>query len=695
MYRVLFALLALGLPALGADASYDVVVVSGSSGGVSAALAAGRMGARVALVEDTPVLGGMLANGISNIDCYSYESLSGVFEEFRARVKAHYQAVEATDPVFRSSAAAPRPSEYRGRQSNSPREGGRWEPHVADRIFKDMVAAVPTITVLYNTWATGVVMRGARIEGVVTENRKGERATLYGKVIIDATHEADIAAWAGAPYRVGREARSPQEPHAGDIYYFNATGEILEGSTGRQDAAIVSYGLRLCLRHYSPEEGDAHILRTPPPGYDPAQYKLAGYKPSIGMPGRKGEMNVNPVGNEMQEINWSWPEATRAERQHLYDVYRDHALGFLYYLQHERGFRQVGLPRDEFPDNGNVPYHVFVREARRIEGEATMTEADVNPFVTGRGMIPAPQPESIAIGHYAIDSKPVRAKADASTPEKGAGDFFLANTTTPFQVPYGAIVPKRVDGLLAPVAMSATHVAFSAVRMDPTWVAMGQAAGVAAVLALRGGVEVRAVDVGKVQRELLRQKARLAFYWDVPLEHPAFEAIQWLTVRRGLAGYPDRLFRPDQPLTRAEAATLLVKTFELWPSVSNFHFTDVPWSHWAFREIETAFDHRLLGAFGIHPRWVEAGGYDPARNAGFTQRERFGGFEPDRPVTTAQWAELLRAAAAMRTPSPGSGIVRSRPGAPPAGSEEPITRGEAAVLAERAIRPAAAAPPRL
>lgn len=628
---------ALAADQAGAGETYDVVVVSGSSGGFGAALAAGRMGMRVVLIEDTPVLGGMLSNGISNIDTYSFESLSGIFEEFRSRVKEHYRPLMATDPIFR----AQRLRDYKPRQSNVAAEGGRWEPHVADRILKEMIAPVPGVTIFYDTWATDVVLQGKRAAGVVTMNKRGEKRVFTGKVIIDATHEADIAAWAGVPYRVGREARSPLEPHAGDIYFFNGTGEIMEGSTGRQDRAIVSYGLRLCIQHYSGEE-TSHILVSPPPGYDGNKYTHSPYSGEITMPKSKAEMNANPVGNEMQEVNWVWPEASRAERLELYQQYKNHALGFLYFLQHERGLKHLGLPKDEFVDNGHVPYRIFVREARRIEGEATMTEADINPFLTGRGLIPQLRKDSIAIGHYPIDSKPVRSKTDMSTPEKGAGDFFLANVVTPFQVPYGAIVPLHIEGLLVPVAMSATHVAFSAVRMDPTWMVMGQAAGVAAALSIRENVMPRQLPVERLQRELIRQKVRLLFYWDVPLDHPAFSAIQWLSARKGLRGYPDRLFRPDQPLSRAEMSVLIANVFDLWPSVSNFHFTDVPWSHWAFREIETLFNNRLLTPFGVRPRWPDAGGYDPVRNAGFRQGQTFSAFEPDRPVTWGEMVGVLR-----------------------------------------------------
>ncbi len=659
-----------------ASETFDIVVVSGSSGGFGAALAAGRMGAKVALIEDTPVLGGMLANGISNIDTYSYESLSGIFEEFRARVRQHYRPVFDTDPVFRNRQAPPR--DYKGRQSNAPLEGGRWEPHVADRILKEMIAPHANVKICYNTWATGAIMRGNRIVGVTTGDKDGNRRRLLAKVVIDATHEGDVAAWAGAPYRVGREPRSPREPHAGEIYYFNGSGEIMEGGSGAQDRAIVSYGLRLCIKHYTAEEGDGHILRQPPPGYEPEKYRLAGFGGEISMPGSKTEMNANPAGNELQLVNWPWPEGSRAERLKLYEIYKNHALGFLYYVQHERGWKHLGLPRDEFTDNGNVPYRVFVREARRIEGEATMDEADVNPLVLGRGLMPELRQDSIAIGHYAIDSKPVRPKTDASTPEKGEGDFFLANVAMPFQVPYGAIIPKKIDGLLVPVALSATHVAFSAVRMDPTWMALGQAAGTAAALAVRGGHPVRHVPVESIQAELIRQKARLMFYWDVALDHPAFAAIQRLSVQGVVQGYPDRLFRPGESLSRAELASLIVKRYGLWPSVSDFHFGDVPWSHWAFRDIETMFDNRLLGAFGVEPRWPKAGDYMGKTSAGFARSGpgSFGAFDPGRPVTWGEFVSVLRDCEERSIDSPGAGIVRPKARQPRADDAEWV-RGRA------------------
>ncbi len=660
------------------DETFDVVVIGGSSGGIGAALGAARLDARVALVEDTPVLGGMLANGISNIDCYSYESLSGVFEEFRLAVQKHYAPMVDTDPFFKPWKKASNHIDGRSFQANEPRLGGRWEPHVADAIWKAMAARHPKLKIYYRRFATEVLKTGNRVVGVVTATEAGERLVLRAPVIVDATHEADIAAWAGVPYRVGREARSPLEPHAGQVFFFNHTGEFLPGSNGRQDRAVPSYGLRLCIQNYAPDAGDAHILKTPPPGYDPVKFKHASYGGEPSMPNKKSEMNINPVGNELQQINWVWPEGTRAERQRLYETYKNNALAYLYYLQHEKKLTHLGLPNDEFADNDHVPYRVFVREARRIEGEATMTEADINPFILGRGLEPPPQPASIGIGHYPIDAKPVRPKTDVTKPDKGDGDFYLVNVAAAFQVPYGAIVPKRVDGLLVPVGLSATHIAFSSVRMDPTWNVLGQAAGIAAAMSAKRGIVPRALPVDDLQRELVKQKVKLAFFWDVDADRADFEAIQLLAVRGVARADAGRRFRPDDPLTRAEAAVMLVSAFGLWPSVSNAHFTDVPWSHPAFREVETLFDNGVLRAFGVEPRWPAAGGYDAGKHSGFAQKHQFGPFEPDKPVTAAELRAMIRIIESRTISSPSRVAPQSvdtKPAA--AGEDKPLTRGEA------------------
>ena len=305
-----------------------------------------------------------------------------------------------------------------------------------------------------------------------------------------------------------------------------------------------------------------------------------------------------------------------------------------------------------------------------------MTEADINPFVLGRGLEPPPQPASIGIGHYPIDAKPVRPKTDVAMPDKGDGDFFLVNVASAFQVPYGAILPKGVDGLLVPVGLSATHVAFSSIRMDPTWNVLGQAAGIAAALSAKRGIAPRALPVDELQRELVKQKVKLVFFWDVDVDRSDFEAIQMLAVRGAARPNAERCFRPDDPLTRADAAMMLYNAFGFWPSVSNAHFTDVPWSHPAFREIETLFDNGLLRAFGIEPRWPAAGGYNADKHSGFQQKHQFGAFNPDKPVTTAELRGLIHSLRSRTVSSP-TRVAPQTGTLPPADDAKPLTRGEA------------------
>lgn len=148
---------------------------------------------------------------------------------------------------------------------------------------------------------------------------------------------------------------------------------MLPGSTGRQDAGVVSYGLRLSVKNYKPSDGTGYILPKPPPGYDSAKYTSSSFGGAPRIANGKVEMNINPNGNEMQEINWSLPAAGYKKRKKMYQTYRNQALGFLYYVQQVNGSKHLGLANDEYTDNGNVPYRVFVREARRIKGEVTMT----------------------------------------------------------------------------------------------------------------------------------------------------------------------------------------------------------------------------------------------------------------------------------------------------------------------------------
>ncbi len=520
------------------EARYPIVIVGGTASGVGAAITAARMGVRVALLEETNRLGGMIANGVAITDVRVPSRISGLFEEFRQKVEAYYRAqgADTSHYIYRN--------------------GLNYEPWVANMLIKSMVYAEPNIDLYFGVRPVRTLKGGNRVIGVEVQSvLDGTRGRFYAEMVIDATVEADVAAWAGAKWRIGREPRTPEEPHAGVIYYDRLTDRILPNSTGRGDKRIQAYALMLAVQNYPTEQ-----VRTPPPGYDPRNYILAppweqSWAYLYGrFPNNKFEINQHPHGSDLQEVNYRYPTARWAERRRIYEIYKNHALGYLHYIQTVQGQRRLWLAEDEYRDNENLPPILYVREARRIEGEVLLKEMDI---IRARERI---RPDSIAIGDYPMDSHAVRRVVvpEGVNPEAvrhmGEGEYWLYQYTPWYQVPYGVIVPKGVEGLLVSSAVSATHVAYGTLRMEPVRMALGQAAGVAAALSVQTGIPPRRLPISAIQRQLLRFGAYIYWFPDVNPATEHFEAIQFLAAR----GYfPTERFEPTQPLTRGEAARLL------------------------------------------------------------------------------------------------------------------------------------------
>lgn len=553
---------------LPSEARYPILIVGGTASGVGAAITAARMGVKVALMEPTNRLGGMITNGVAVTDVRQRDRINGLYEEFRQRVEAYYKARgDDTSLYF-----------YR--------HGLNFEPWVANMLIKQMVYAEPNIDLYFGVRPTRVFKQGNRITGVEFVSLDGaRRGRFFADIVIDATAEGDIAAWAGAPYRIGREPRSPEEPHAGVIYYDRLNDRLLPGSTGEGDRRIPGYAILMIVQNYpTPQVGD------PPPGYNRLNYVLSppweqswAYLYGRIPPGNKFEVNQHPHGTTLQEVNYRYPTASWEERQRIYQIYKNHVLGYLYYIQTELGQPNLGLAEDEFRDSDHLPPILYVRKARRIEGEVFMKEMDI---ILARERI---RPDAIAIGDYPMDSHAVRrvvVKEGEPVPEMahmGEGEFWLFQYTPWYQVPYGVLVPKRVEGLLVTTCVSASHVAIGSLRMEPVRMNMGQAAGVAAVLSLQTGIPLRRIKPADIQRILLRQFQQYIYYFpDVTPATRHFEAIQFLAAR----GYfPSEQMEPEQPLTRGEAARILwhhLRTLKPNLPEERFQglaFTDVVFGH--------------------------------------------------------------------------------------------------------------------
>ncbi|MBN8859867.1 MAG: FAD-dependent oxidoreductase [Sphingobacteriales bacterium] len=585
-------------------ASYDIVVIGGTPAGVAASIAAGRLGKSVMLVEQAPVLGGVLSSGVNRLDDYQVEANSGVMEEWRSRIENYNVNELKNDPVVQQDMKMP---EHRW----STAQGRGWEPKTAAKIYAQMVAEVPSIQTRFNEVPVGAKVENGRIVAVITQDRDnkgrlGAKHTYTGRVIIDATYEGDVAAFAGVPFRVGREARSKEEPHAGKIYTeaFGSArgalkGAIFPASTGEADDRMQAFTFRFTAKDYGRPD-HPYRLTSPPPGYDSTLYN---WNPATkpGLPNQKTDMlgAGDLTGYSTKYVLAGWEERTKLEK-----IYRNHELGWLYYIQTKGNSPQWGLADDEFKDNGNWPYRLYVREGRRIEGVYRLTESDIHKDLRGNGFRGPLHQDGIAIGVYPIDSHFVQSPTSESP--HGEGSIHLNDATGPYQIPYGVMVPGKLNGLLVPVAISSTHVAISAVRMEPVWSSLGQAAGVAAAVALDDEREIRDVSVPKVQDILLQQKCLLFFYKDMPVDRDSykattkdsaeFKAIQKLSLKDAIDGDENYYFRSEQPITTGEFARLAVNGLDISISITAAHFVDVPRSNPYFKYIETLYDYSTQAA---------------------------------------------------------------------------------------------------
>lgn len=553
--------------------SADIIIVGGTPGGISAAIASARLGYTSIILERTRHIGGLPANGLGATDICTRGATGGLFLEFTSRIRNHYLRTYGKD----------------SEQVKDSSDGYHFEPSVAEKIFEEMLVEYPQIAIRrlrqFDALPSNVELEEGRLRRIFILNREtGGREIYEGKIFIDATYEGDLAAASGALYRLGREGNCEyREPMSGVLYkFFGLGGKISEESTGLADNAIQSYNYRLPLTR-SP------ALRRPIA--KPADYRREEYlslvedivhnrtilavdcqRPQLEFNGIGRVVNMVRLPNEktdannqhaaflstdLPEENWPWPTSGWAWRDHFAARLRDYTLGLLYFCQNDpalpEDFRERcaewGLAGDEYEDNGNFPRQVYVREGRRIMGKYLFTAHDALPagsalrhpvradshhaFLTAWATCSALRPpvhaDSITASHYFLDSHAVRKREEG----KISLDGIFSYPTKPYTVPYGVIVPQVVRGLLIPVPVSTTHIGFSTLRMEPCWMALGQAAGASAALCVKQNISPEEIRIEDLQKVLLAQGAVLIYYTGITPEHPAFPALQFL----GLKGF--------------------------------------------------------------------------------------------------------------------------------------------------------------
>lgn len=529
----------------------EVVIYGATPAGIFAALNAAREGHSVALVEEYPHIGGLMTGGLSFTDFRSLESLSGTFNEYRFRVLDYYKKKYG---------------------SNSPQIADSYfgvnaEPQVTLLIFKEMLAEQPSIRVLTQHRLTKARVTksksgSSKINAAIFTNlTTGKTVTIPGKVFIDATYEGDLAVAAGAEYRLGRESRNEYcEIHAGHI--FTKNGQIVTGSTGEGDDKVQAYNFRLIMTDSAANrrmiEKPAHYDRNE---FLPiAEVFSSGAVKQIFTQSREGILRVQPLVNRKADINdiknapvrmsslgknYAYPDGSPEVRAKIIAEHREHILGMVYFLQNDESIpsaarqeaREWGLARDEFTDNDNFPYRLYIREARRIMGDEVFTEN--SPKLAPGSVRSHLETNAVAISDYALNCHGVSPPGPLY-PDMTEGDFNAS--PQPFQIPYGVMLPKKFENLLVPVAVSSSHVGFCGIRLEPTWSALGQAAGLAAHLSLRKETLVSQVNVSELQSLLLKKGGKIIYVSDVDADSPYFQAIQYF----GSKGFFHNLYPLDE-----------------------------------------------------------------------------------------------------------------------------------------------------
>jgi len=609
-------------------AQYDVCVYGGSSGGVMAAYTAASMGKKVLLIEAGRHLGGLSSGGLGYTDIGNKFAITGIAREFYRKTGNHYGKFE------------------------------QWtfEPHIAENIFKGY-ATHRLITILYQYQVIKVVKSNGRIQYATFEPADQSKGfpikKITAKMYIDCSYEGDLMARAGVSYFTGREANSQfnetyngvqlrnkhQFPDGIDPYkipgdsssglVWGVSGQPLD-SPGSGDKKMQAYNFRICLT----SEPVNRIPIIKPANYDAARYELLlrylGKNPSKNlsgflkldlMPNYKTDINNNgPFSTDMIGMNYDYPEAGYARRKVIQQLHEEYAKGLLYFIGHDERMPlhlrnlmlQWGYPKDEYTGNGNWSPQMYVREARRLNGAYVMTQANCegNETVT----------DGVGMAAYTMDSHNCQ-RVVVNGMVKNEGDVQIGGFG-PYPIAYRSIIPKRNEctNLLVPVCLSATHIAYGSIRMEPVFMVLGQSAAVAACMAIDQQKNIQEIDVKALQQILDSNPTADGRAGDILCDNAEGKSVKilgpWETVTNKC--YGASALKIEQPVSGASVEFLLkapeAGKYRLY-SYYNINATTAPETSIAIQTkqgtTKASIVHKEIAVEGqTSGLWVQVGEFD-------------------------------------------------------------------------------------
>ncbi len=489
----------------------DICVYGGSSAGVIAAYTAKKLGKSVIVIEPGKHLGGLTSGGLGFTDIGNKYAVSGLARDFYRRIGNHYGKFE------------------------------QWifEPHVAENIYKEYVRQ-GNVNVLFDHRITAARTKDGYIQEITIENSTNPVAAtnqiIRAKMFIDCSYEGDLMAKAGVSYFVGREANDQYnetyngvqvkdkhqfadgidpykiagKPESGLLWGISNEAVLPQGSG---DKKVQAYNFRICLSR----DPKNLIPITKPEDYDSTRYELLIrmlekepnrpfnliLKPDL-MPNEKTDINNNgPFSTDMIGMNYDYPEASYDQRAKITKEHENYIKGLLYFIGHSgrlpiplrEEMLKWGYPKDEYADNGHWSHQMYVREARRMVGAYVMTQANCE----GKEKVS----DGVGMAAYTMDSHNT-SRIVINGMVKNEGDVQVGGFP-PYPISYRSLIPKASDckNLFVPVCLSATHIAYGSIRMEPVFMVLGQSSATAAVQAIDRKVSVQEVDVQTLQKKLM------------------------------------------------------------------------------------------------------------------------------------------------------------------------------------------------
>ena len=500
--------------------NFDACIYGATSAGIAAAVKFSRLSRTVVVLEPGSHIGGLTSGGLGETDIGNKAAIGGIAREFYARILADYQ-----ENYGRGSA-----------QVRACRNGFRFEPSAAKRVFRAMLDEA-NVSIHTDERLLSVEKEGKSIRSITTTSQR-----MSARVFIDATYEGDLMAGAGVSYAVGREPNSlygetlngihfghpnhnfvlPLDPYRreGDSRSGLLPGISGEGAgaQGDGDRCVQAYCFRMCLT-----DDPANRIPFPKPAhYDSERYALLARYIHAGiwdvlalaspLPNRKTDTN-NHGAFSMDNIgmNYQWPEGDAATRAEIFADHVTYQQGLIWFLCHNsqvpvRIREEVcrwGLPADEYVDHHSWSPQLYVREARRMISDCVMTEH----HCVGR----LRAEDSVGLAAYTMDSHNCR-RIVVQGRALNEGNVETSGFP-PYPISYRSITPRasECDNLLVPICLSASHIAYGSIRMEPVFLCLGEAAATAAALAVERRCAVQNVSLAALQESLVNTGGVLAY----------------------------------------------------------------------------------------------------------------------------------------------------------------------------------------